>query len=184
MRVIGIDPGISHTGFGIVDAPGGERFQALASGVIRTDAKLAFVERISHLHRELVGLFQRWQPDHMAIESVFFARDPRSALLLGHARGVVVLSAALAGIEVFEYSATEIKKAVCAYGHAGKPQVQAMVKTLLRLDKGVTNHAADALAASICHIHSYRSPLPKVVASRCGPAPARGQQGPGRARAL
>lgn len=184
MRVVGIDPGISQTGFGIVDAPKRGKFQSLASGVIRTDATLPFAERILHLHRELDGLFQRWQPDHMAIENVFFARDPRSALLLGHARGVVVLSAALAGIEVFEYSATEIKKAVCAYGHAGKLQVQAMVKALLGLDRGVASHAADALAASICHIHSCRSPLPKFAAGPGVSAPAGGQTGPGRARAL
>lgn len=164
MRVIGIDPGISHTGFGIVDASQGQKLQAVASGVIRTESRLSFVERLCRLHRELGALFLRWRPDHMAIESVFFAHDPRSALMLGHARGVVVLSAALAGIPVFEYSATEIKKAVCAYGHAGKSQVQAMVKTLLGLERTVANHAADALATSICHIHSHRSPVQKATA--------------------
>lgn len=163
MRVMGIDPGISHTGFGIVDAWRGQRLYAVASGVIRTESRLPFVERLSRLHGELGALFLRWRPDHMAIESLFFARDPRSALLLGHARGVVVLSAALAGIPVFEYSATEIKKAVCAYGHAEKSQVQAMIKTLLGLDRPVANHAADALAASICHIHSHRSAAQKAA---------------------
>lgn len=171
MRVIGIDPGITHTGFGIVDALRGQKLHAVASGVIRTEARLSFVERLSCLHREVRALFLRWRPDHMAIESVFFARDPRSALLLGHARGVVFLSAALVGIPVFEYSATEIKKAVCAYGHAGKSQVQAMVKTLLGLDRPVGNHAADALAASICHIHSHQRPEQKVATCLYGAPP-------------
>jgi crossover junction endodeoxyribonuclease RuvC len=157
MRVMGIDPGISHTGFGVVDAEARERLLPVASGTIRTNARSPFVERLSELHAELERLFLQYRPQHMAIEEVFFARNVRSALLLGQARGVVLLSAALAHIPVFEYSATEIKKAICSYGHAGKDQIKAMVKVLLKLERTVPDHAADALAASICHIHCFHS---------------------------
>jgi len=93
----------------------------------------------------------------MAVEEVFFARNARSALLLGQARGVTLLSAALVGIPVYEYAATEVKKAVCRYGQASKGQVSAMVKALLGLNKTVPSHAADALAVCICHAHSFQT---------------------------
>ena len=94
---------------------------------------------------------------YMAVEQVFFARNARSALLLGQARGVTLLSAALAGIPVHEYAATEIKKAVCRYGQAGKQQVSEMVKVLLSVDKRLPSHASDALAVCICHAHSFQT---------------------------
>jgi crossover junction endodeoxyribonuclease RuvC len=93
----------------------------------------------------------------MAVEQVFFARNAKSALLLGQARGVALLSAALVDIPVYEYAATEIKKAVCRYGQAGKQQVSDMVKALLRIDKRLASHAADALAVCICHAHSFQT---------------------------
>ncbi|MEW6440938.1 MAG: crossover junction endodeoxyribonuclease RuvC [bacterium] len=166
MRVIGIDPGVSHLGFGVVDTAARDRLVPVASGTIRTNPRCAFQQRLSDLHCELEKLFHQYGPEHMAIEEVFFAKNVRSALLLGQARGVVLLSAALAHIPVFEYSATEIKKALCSYGHAGKDQIQAMVKVLLGLEGLLTDHASDALAASICHAHSFRPPVAACAGSR------------------
>ena len=157
MRVVGIDPGLTHTGFGIIDTDERGRLTHVANGSIHTSAKAPFVERLSKIHRELKSVFQEFEPGQMAVEQVFFARNARSALILGQARGVTLLSAALVGIPVYEYAATEIKKAVCRYGHAGKAQVGDMVKTLLRIDQALSSHAADALAVCICHAHSYRT---------------------------
>jgi crossover junction endodeoxyribonuclease RuvC len=157
LRVVGIDPGISHTGFGIVDLNGRGRLNHVTNGSILTSAKTPFVERLSTIHTELEKVFREFRPHHMAVEQVFFARNARSALLLGQARGVILLSAALVGIPVYEYAATEIKKAVCRYGQAGKQQVNAMVKALLRIEKKIPSHAADALAVCICHAHSFQT---------------------------
>ena len=157
MRVVGIDPGISHTGFGIVDADGRGRLTHVTNGSIRTSAEAPFVERLSRIHTELEALFREFRPHHMAVEQVFFARNARSALLLGQARGVTLLSAALFGIPVYEYAATEIKKAVCRYGQAGKQQVGAMVKALLGMEQRLPSHAADALAVCICHAHCFQT---------------------------
>jgi len=157
MRVVGIDPGISHTGFGIVDTGARGQLAHIASGSVSTSAKTPFVKRLLKIHGELERVFQEYEPHHMAVEQVFFARNPRSALLLGQARGVALLSAALVGIPVYEYAATEIKKAVCRYGHAGKQQVSEMVRALLRIDKNLPTHASDALAVCICHAHCFHT---------------------------
>ncbi len=157
MRVVGIDPGLSHTGFGIVDSDERGRLVHVANGSISTSPKTPFVERLSKIHRELEAVFKEFEPEHMAVEQVFFARNARSALLLGQARGVTLLSAALLDIPVYEYAATEIKKAVCRYGQAGKQQVSDMVRALLRIDKKLASHAADALAVCICHAHCFQT---------------------------
>lgn len=178
MRVVGIDPGLSHTGFGIVDADDRGRLVHVASGSIQTSSHAPFVDRLSKIHANLESLFREHGPEHMAVEEVFFARNARSALLLGQARGVAILSAALAGIPVYEYAAAEIKQAVCRYGQAGKEQVGAMVKTLLRLDTDVSSHASDALAACVCHVNSYRTRLATGEISGRSPRPrARGRRG-------
>jgi len=157
MRVIGIDPGISHTGYGIVDAGAGGRLVYVSSGSISCSSRYPFVERLSKIHLELQSLFTRFQPQHVAVEEIFFAKNVRSALVMGHARGVALLSAALADIPVYEYAATEIKMAICRYGRADKEQVKAMVKALLHIDKPLSSHAADGLAACICHIHKTQT---------------------------
>ena len=157
MRVVGIDPGISDTGFGIIDSDDRGRLTHVTNGSIHTSAKLPFVERLSSIHTALGDVFQEFHPHHMAIEQIFFARNARSALLLGQARGVALLSAALAEIAVYEYAATEIKKAVCRYGHAGKEQVGDMVKVLLGIRNRIPSHASDALAVCICHAHSFQT---------------------------
>ncbi len=174
MRVVGIDPGISHTGFGILDWDGRGRLSHVADGSIQTSAQTPFVERLSTLHRELEAVFREFQPHHMAVEQVFFARNARSALLLGQARGVTLLSAALAEIPVYEYAATEIKKAVCRYGQAGKQQVKDMVQALLGVEKRIPSHAADALAVCICHAHCFQtSEATKTSLCRAGRGTAR-----------
>ncbi len=157
MRVMGIDPGLSNTGFGILDADVRGRLSHVSNGSIPTSSRASFVERLSTIHRELDLVFKEYNPEHVVVEEVFFAKNARTALLLGQARGVALLSSALAGIPVYEYAATQAKKAVCTYGQAGKKQVNAMVKTLLNLDQSLPDHASDALALCICHVNSFRT---------------------------
>ena len=165
-RVVGIDPGLSATGYGVVEADAAGRLRHIVSGTIPTCSRAPFVERLARIQRELETVFNEHQPHHVAVEAVFFAKNPKSALLLGHARGAAILSAAMAGLPVFEYWATETKKAVCTYGRAGKAQVGAMVKVLLRVPQELTEHAADALALCICHVHSHRMRKIRAEAAR------------------
>ncbi len=157
MRVIGIDPGIADTGYGIVDSDGRGRLTHVASGSIRTTSRTLHVRRLARIFRGLEDLIRRFEPEHLAVEQVFFAKNARAALTLGQARGVALLCAELAGIPVYEYAATEIKRAVSRYGHADKRQVAAMVSALLGLDGERSSHATDALAACICHLHTIRT---------------------------
>ncbi len=157
MRVFGVDPGIAHTGYGVVAVDERGRLAHLASGTISTSSTAPFSDRLAQIHQELDTLFKEFRPEHMAVEDVFFSRNVRSALKLGQARGAALLSASLANIQVFEYAATEAKKAVCSYGAAGKDQVNAMVKALLGLKHDLPDHASDALALCICHVNSYRT---------------------------
>ncbi len=166
MRIMGIDPGLSFTGYGVVETDAAGRLRHILNGTIPTSSRTPFVDRLSRIHRELHTVISEQQPHQVAVEEVFFAKNPKSALLLGHARGVAILSAAMAGLPVFEYSATETKKAVCTYGRAGKDQVTAMVKALLRLQEDLSEHAADALALCICHVHSHRTRQTRADAER------------------
>ena len=156
MRVFGIDPGSERTGYGCVDSDG-QRHQLVACGAIVVPARATFPERLRLIHEGLVALIRECRPDVAAIENLFHAANVRSALKLGHARGVAMLAAVEAGVPVFEYTPAEIKRAVVGYGRADKPQVQQMVKLLLGLDAVPSPHdAADALAIAICHVHSQR----------------------------
>jgi crossover junction endodeoxyribonuclease RuvC len=153
-RVLGIDPGSLVTGFGIVEQDA-NRLTALAWGTVRTSAKQTLPERLKQSDAGLSEPLQTWQPEAVSVERVFVADNPKSALTLGHARGVALLAAAHADVDLVEYSALEIKMAVVGYGRATKPQVQQMVKNLLRLDDvPKPADAADALAAAICHLHT------------------------------
>ena len=175
MRVFGIDPGSERTGYGCIETDG-RRHQLLACGAITAAARDAFPQRLARIHRELAALLVSHQPDCVAVESVFHAVNARSALKLGHARGVAVLAAVEAGLPVVEYSPAEIKRAVVGYGRAEKHQVQQMIKLLLGLAKAPTPHdAADALAVAICHVHSR--PAARLHVS---PAAARTARGAGR----
>jgi crossover junction endodeoxyribonuclease RuvC len=155
MRVFGIDPGSLVTGYGVVEERG-NRLQALAWGTVRTSSKHVLSERLKRIYDGLVEPLQTWQPDAVSVEQVFFADNPKTALTLGHARGVALLAVAHADVQLVEYSALEIKMAVVGYGRAAKPQVQQMVRHLLNLHAAPQPvDAADALAAAICHMHTH-----------------------------
>jgi crossover junction endodeoxyribonuclease RuvC len=154
MRILGIDPGSLVTGFGVVEQQG-PHLHALAWGAIRTSSKQALPERLKCIYAGLLDPLHTWQPEAVSVERVFLAENAKSALTLGHARGVALLATAHADLPLVEYSALEIKMAVVGYGRAAKPQVQQMVKHLLQLDMvPQPADAADALAAAICHIHT------------------------------
>jgi len=152
--VLGIDPGTRATGFGLVEGVRG-RLMTRGFGVIRTGGQNHdLAERLSIIYQGLLKVIREAGPACCAVETVFHAKNSRSALVLGHARGVSLLAARNSGLQVFEYSPLEVKKAVVGYGRAEKGQVQAMVKTILRLRDKVAMDASDALAVAICHVHS------------------------------
>jgi crossover junction endodeoxyribonuclease RuvC len=151
--VFGIDPGSTRTGYGCVDTDG-RRHRLVRCGAIRAAASGAFADRLALIYRELSSIIRQCQPECVAIEDLFHATNVRSALKLGHARGVAMLAAVEAGVPVFEYTPAEVKRAVVGYGRAEKSQVQQMIKLLLGLDRAPEPHdAADALAVAICHLH-------------------------------
>ena len=166
MRVFGIDPGSQRTGYGCVDTDG-RRHTLVRCGAIKAgDSRDAFPDRLAVIYRELSLVIRDCQPECVAIESLFHATNVRSALKLGHARGVAMLAAIEAGVRVVEYTPAEVKRAVVGYGRAEKPQVQQMIKLLLGLDRAPEPHdAADALAVAICHLHSS-GPVSAAVAAR------------------
>ena len=151
MRILGIDPGLRVTGFGIVEQTG-QRLAYVTSGCIRTaDAQLP--ERIKTILDGLAEVMEQGQPDHVAIEKVFVNVNPQSTLLLGQARGAAICAAVGRSLPVAEYTALQVKQAVVGNGHAKKEQVQEMVRRLLTLPGVPGTDAADALACAICHAH-------------------------------
>jgi crossover junction endodeoxyribonuclease RuvC len=156
MRICGIDPGIETTGYGIIDSDGSFH-AAVTFGAIRTPARKPFPARLLKIYEELSRLLDCEHPEVVAIEEVFHAVNVQSALKLGHARGVALLSAACYGLPVFEYSPLEIKSGITGYGRAEKHQVQEMVRFMLKLPETPSpDDAADALAVAICHAHLLR----------------------------
>jgi crossover junction endodeoxyribonuclease RuvC len=154
VRTFGIDPGSERTGYGCIET-NGSRHRIVMCGAISSLASASFPDRLLKIHSRLAALIAECRPDCVAIESLFHAVNVRSALKLGHARGVAMLAAVEAGVLVAEYTPAEIKRAVVGYGRAEKPQVQQMVKMLLGLTAVPSPHdAADALAVAICHIHA------------------------------
>jgi crossover junction endodeoxyribonuclease RuvC len=154
VRIFGIDPGSIRTGYGCVETDG-TRHTLVTCGVLSTTSGDALPDRLRRIHDGILALVQSAAPDCVAVENLFHARNVRSALTLGHARGVVVLAAVEAGFPVVEYTPAEIKQSVVGYGRAEKTQVQQMVKLLLGLDTAPSPHdAADALAVAICHAHA------------------------------
>jgi len=154
VRIFGIDPGSERTGYGCVETDG-RRHQLVACGAIAAPTGDTFPNRLARIHAELSTLLASYRPDCVAIENLFHATNVRSALKLGHARGVAMLAAVEAGCQVVEYTPAEIKRAVVGYGRAEKHQVAQMVKLLLGLTAAPSSHdAADALAVAICHLHS------------------------------
>jgi crossover junction endodeoxyribonuclease RuvC len=154
VRIFGIDPGSDRTGYGCVETDG-RRHRLVSCGAITASAGDSFPHRLARIHRELSARLSECHPECVVVESLFYASNARSALKLGHARGVAILAAVEAGCEVLEYTPAEVKRAVVGYGRADKRQVQQMIKLLLGLDRVPSPHdAADALAVAICHVHS------------------------------
>lgn len=155
MLIMGVDPGTAITGFGLVKYHGNS-FSLVECGCIRTKPEVPLAGRLQTIYRELTGIIGRHGPEQFAVEELFFNKNARTALAVGHARGVAMLAAAGSGLPVFEYTPLQVKQAVAGFGRAGKTQVQYMVKTILALPSVPTpDDVADALAVAICHAHLY-----------------------------
>jgi crossover junction endodeoxyribonuclease RuvC len=175
VKIFGIDPGSARTGYGCVESDG-TRHRLIACGAIAIPVAQPFPEKLRRIHSALTTLLQQCRPDCVAIENLFHAANVRSALKLGHARGVAMLAAVETGVPIVEYTPAEVKQAVVGYGRAEKQQVQMMIQLLLGLSEPPSPHdAADALAIAICHIH--RSRLFTVPAAE---RPARASRGGAR----
>jgi crossover junction endodeoxyribonuclease RuvC len=171
MRIFGIDPGSERTGYGCVESDG-RRHHLVVCGSLSAPAHTPFSGRLQAIYEGLAALLAEHHPSCIAIENIFHAKNVRSALRLGHARGVALLAASAAGVPIVEYTPAEIKRAVVGFGRAEKHQVGHMVKLLLALDAVPTPHdAADALAIAICHLHSSNGGV--ADAARRSPAPSK-----------
>lgn len=148
---LGIDPGTAITGYGLVEGRG-DRLRLVECGIISTPAGEPLPRRLQTIHASLTHLITKHRPDSAAVEELFFSRNARTALVVGHARGVALLAAAMEGLPLFEYTPLQVKQAVTGYGRADKVQVQAMVRVLLGLETAPQpDDAADAVAVAICH---------------------------------
>jgi crossover junction endodeoxyribonuclease RuvC len=155
--VLGVDPGTAITGYGVVAEEEDGEFSLVACGVIRTQAHVAMHLRLLELFRDLQALIEEFQPDEMAVEKLFFGRNVTTAISVGQAHGSILLAAALAGLDVIEYTPAEIKQAISGYGNADKEQVQEMVRQLLGLEEAPQpDDAADGVAIAICHLQAAR----------------------------
>jgi crossover junction endodeoxyribonuclease RuvC len=156
MRLIGIDPGLRNTGWGIVGVKD-NRLIHIADGVILSDAKITLAKRLVQIYDGLLEVIEQYQPDEAAVEETFVNNNPVSTLKLGQARGIAMLVPAQLGLPVAEYLPNLVKKTVVGSGHAAKEQIQMMVKTLLPGCEIKTADAADALAIAVCHAHHRQS---------------------------
>ncbi len=156
MRVLGVDPGTAITGWGVVESEGQDLI-GVAYGVITTPAGMLLPQRLQIIYRDLTRVVEQWQPETAAIEELFFSRNAKTALAVGHGRGAAMLALVNANVPISEYKPLEVKQAITGYGGADKHQIQQMVKLLLSLDDiPRPDDAADALAVAICHLHSAR----------------------------
>ena len=156
MRILGIDPGSHRTGWGVVERDGSTLRRVAADVIAARGESLAL--RLASIQEALGRVIEEYRPEAAALESVFMHRNPRSALLLGHARGAALCACGRAGLPTSEYAPARVKVAVSGYGRAGKPQVQSMVARLLGLDAQPRSDEADALAVAICHALEERAP--------------------------
>jgi crossover junction endodeoxyribonuclease RuvC len=152
MRVLGIDPGLERTGWGIIESEG-SRLSFIAAGVIRSKPSETMAVRLCRIDTELSKIIETYKPETAAIEETFVNSNSASSLKLGQARGVAILGPARAGLEVGEYAANTVKKSVVGAGHASKDQIGMMIKVLLPTSGELAADAADALAVAICHAH-------------------------------
>lgn len=154
MRILGIDPGYAILGYGIIDM-NGNRFSVCGYGAVTTDVSMEMPDRLKHLYTQIMEIIREYEPDVASIEELFFNTNAKTAILVGQARGVIILACANSGLEIREYTPLQIKQGLVGYGRAEKKQVQAMVKTILNLKEvPKPDDTADALAAAICHGHS------------------------------
>ena len=170
VTVLGIDPGTAITGYGIVRKEGRNPLTLVECGVIRTRPRDGLAQRLAEIHDGVLELIRRHQPTVLSIEDIFYARNVRTTVVLGHARGVILLAAAHAGLEIHEYPPSEIKKAVAGTGAATKLQIQFMVTRLLRLKSAPQpTDAADGVAAALAY--AMMPDLPKIEAIRLRTVP-------------
>ncbi|MBF0557142.1 MAG: crossover junction endodeoxyribonuclease RuvC [Nitrospirae bacterium] len=171
MKILGIDPGSIYCGYGFIKAPDSRgprvnvsrkdaRVLYLASGRIVLPARKPLHIRLKELFTTLTEVIAEYKPDEIVIEKMFFAKGIKAALSLGHTRGVVLTAAALTGIDIYEYSALEVKKSVVGYGRADKNQVQNMVRAILEIGHDLSPDSADALALALCHSHTMNFGIP------------------------
>lgn len=151
MIVIGIDPGSRHFGYGIVDA---QRMRLIYAGTLNLSHNIKIPERLNFIYQSLAEIVEKYKPSEMALEKAFAGKQIPSSFILSYARAIAILVAAQKGISVYEYSSTEIKKALTGYGRAHKIQVKSMVKNFLSLNGRISYDCSDALAVAICHINS------------------------------
>ena len=164
IRILGIDPGLASTGYGIIDADG-NRFAHVADGVIETEAGLPIGERLLRLHQAIGEILRAYRPAEAGIERLYFGRNATTAIPVAEARGVVICAIAAAGIPCFEYTPANVKQAVVGSGRAEKGQVQEMVRLIFRLgDRPASTHSADALAVAFCH--STHSRIGQLIGRR------------------
>lgn len=169
MRLIGLDPGLRHTGWGVIEATG-NRLRHVADGVVTTDGDAALSARLVQLYDGIAAVVRRFAPQEAAIEETFVNVNPSSTLKLGQARGIALLVPAHLGLAVAEYPPNLVKKSVVGTGHAAKEQIQMMVRTLLPGATLATPDAADALAVAICHAH-HRGTADRIALALAGARP-------------
>ena len=164
MRILGIDPGLQKTGWGVIERAG-SRLSYVASGLVRSDASQSLAARLAALSAQLDAVVETWAPDCAAVEETFVNKNPASTLKLGQARGIALCAPARAGLEVAEYPANLVKKSLTGAGHAAKEQMGMMIRVLLPACGAICEDEADALAVAICHAHhaGSRSRLPEAA---------------------
>jgi crossover junction endodeoxyribonuclease RuvC len=164
MRVLGIDPSLRATGYGIIDFKDNE-YSVITYGVIKPSKSVPLLHRINEIKNRIEDLIRTHQPEEIAIEDLFYAQNIKTAITLGQVRGAALIAVAASNCQLFEYSALEIKKAVTGYGQADKDQVRHMIRVLLELeDDKIETDASDALATAICHVNtkSFLEKIPYV----------------------
>lgn len=155
MIVLGVDPGSIVTGYGLIEKKQNQ-MSCIHAGTISSSNKIPFYKRIHKIYQSMIDIMERYHPQEMAIEDVFFAKNVKSALKIGHARGAVLIAAVENGVKIFEYTPLEIKQSVVGYGRATKDQVRSMVQVILKLEKEPGYDTSDALATGICHLNWTR----------------------------
>lgn len=157
MIILGIDPGTATTGYGVIEKKGGQ-IKDIDHGCILTESSESLEKRLDTIFEELTKIIKKFQPEMAAVEELFFASNTKTAISVGHGRGVILLACERSKVPVYEYTPLQVKQAVCGYGRAEKKQIQKMVQTLLNLSKmPKPDDAADGLAIAICHAHSFKT---------------------------